>query len=203
MASSLGTGAAAGVLAAALFVFLHGALISNIWSMLVPMAISGAICGFSIAWSYRAVADHRSAARWFTLNAAYLGTLLALSAVSVLLFNPEWTFAELNVENPPIGDLFSRVIPLMVGYTLGTALLVWAVFGRVRSALVPILVTEAFLVLLLGHNVAIIGLVSIPSGAWYLVREMLGLVAFLAVAYTLTYAALERTLRVLGQHTTE
>lgn len=165
--------------------------------MFVPMAISGAICGLSIAWSYRAVADHRSVATWFTLNAVYLGTLLALAVVSMLLFSPEWTFAELNVENPPLGELFSRVIPLMVGYTLCAALLVWALFGSVRSALVPIVVAEAFLVLLLGHNVAIIGLVSVPTGAWYLVREMLGLVAFLGVAYAGTYAALERTLRVL------
>ena len=134
----------------------------------------------------------RRRAGWFTLNAAYVGTLLALGVVSVMLYEPEWTFAELNVPNPPLGDLFTRVVPLMVIYTVGATLLVWASFGRVRSAFVPILVTEALLVLLLGHNVAIIGLVSIPAGSWYLVGEMLALVAFLGIVYAVACSALER-----------
>jgi hypothetical protein len=189
---TLSLGAAAGTVTTVLFIALHGALISTIWAMVVPMAISGGLCGLSIAWSYKKVADPSSMPHRFALNAAYLATLLALGVVSVALYEPEWALAELIVENPLLGDLFSRVVPLMVVYAIGASLAVWAAFGRVRSSLLPILVSEVLLVVLLGNNVAIIGLVDIPAGSWYLVVEMLGLVAFLGITYSVAFPVLDR-----------
>jgi hypothetical protein len=57
-------------------------------------------------------------------------------------------------------------------------------FSRRTSTLPSVLVTVALLVVLLGHNAAIIGLVDIPAGGYYLVAEMLGLIVVLAASFT-------------------
>jgi len=192
----IGTGAAAGALATLVFMVVHHILIMPIWFMVVPMLAAGAICGLTIAWSYLTAVDLPSTGRWFALNGAYLLTMFALGIVSLIGFEPAWTFAELNVEDPPIGELFSRALPLMIGFSLVGALPIWVTFGRKRSAFVPIIVTEAVLVLLLGHNVAIIGLVDLTTDGWSLVWIMFGLVAFLAAANALTYLGLSKLRRL-------
>jgi len=51
-------------------------------------------------------------------------------------------------------------------------------------------------VLLLGLNISIIGLVSMPSGTWILVAELLGLVVVLNFVYAAAFFVLNR--RSLG-----
>ncbi|MGI9584996.1 MAG: hypothetical protein ACR2N7_05340 [Acidimicrobiia bacterium] len=189
----IGVGAAAGALATLSFMIVHHILIMPIWFMTAPMVIAGSVCGLAIAWSYARAIDQPSSRRWYGLNAAFLSTLLALGVVSLLGFEPAWTFAELNVDDAPLGDLFSRAVPIMIVFSIAGALVVWAAFGRKRAALIPILVTETLLVLLVGHNVAIIGLVDLTAEGWNLVWFMFALVAFLSVAYTLIFQALDRT----------
>jgi len=183
-------GAAAGVIATALFMIVHAYAILPIWEMTVPMMIAGAVCGVCIAWSYVRASDERTAARWFAFNGAYLLTLVALGVVSLLKLEPSWTFAELNTDNPPIGELLAQATPLMIGFTVIGAIPIWLTFTRRWSALPPILLTEAVLVLLLGHNVAIIGLVDLTAEGWSFVGLMFALVIFLGTAYAAIYAVL-------------
>jgi hypothetical protein len=185
---ALGAGSGAG--ATLLFLVVHHVAIMPIWFMAMPMLIAGAICGAAIAWSFPKTTHAPSIRTWAVFNGAYLVSLLALGIVSLLGFEPAWTFAELNVESPPLGDLFARAMPLMVAFSMIAAVPIWAAFGRRWESLVPILVTETLLVLLLGHNVAIIGLVDLTAEGWALLWLMFGLVAFLAVAYAVLAAAL-------------
>lgn len=185
-------GALAGVIATVLFMALHSLLILDIWNMLAPMSISGAVCGLSIAWSYVSAVETPSVTKWITLNAAYIATLVALGLVSMFWFEPTWTFAELSVEGAPLGDLFSRAAPLMVLFALFGALAIWAALGRKLRALGPVVTTEILLVLLLGHNVAIVGLVDFSIGGWASVGEMFGFVILLGAAFAGSFVALER-----------
>ena len=57
----------------------------------------------------------------------------------------------------------------------------------------------AALVLTLGLNVSIIGLVSLPSGPLYLVIELFGLVLALGAVFAIAFAALERK-RLTGRY---
>jgi len=111
-------GALAGVIATLLFTAIHAVLILGIWDMLVPMSLSGALCGVSIAWSYSRAVEIPSVTNWITMNGAYIATIVALGAVSILWFEPTWTFAELSVAGAPLGELFSRAAPLMVAFTV-------------------------------------------------------------------------------------
>ena len=72
----------------------------------------------------------------------------------------------------------------MAAFTVIGGIALWAAFSRRASTLPSVLATVALLVLLLGHNAAIIGLVDIPAGGYYLVAEMLGLIIVLGVSFT-------------------
>ncbi|MGI9529823.1 MAG: hypothetical protein ACR2NG_08930, partial [Acidimicrobiia bacterium] len=173
-ASEVAKGATAGAIATTLFMIVHAYMILPIWDMTMPMLIAGAICGVCIAWSYVRAVDDSTASKWFAFNGAYILTLVALGIVSLLGFEPTWTFAELNTDDPPLGELFAEATPLMVGFAVIGAVPIWLSFTRKSSALPPILVTEAVLVLLIGHNVAIIGLVELTGEGWSLVGLMFG-----------------------------
>lgn len=196
-ATLVAMGAAAGAIATALFMIVHAYAILPIWKMTVPMMVAGAICGLCIAWSYAKVADDRTAASWFALNGAYVLTLIALGVVSLVGFEPSWTFAELNSDNAPLGELFAEAIPLMVGFTAIGAIAVWLSFSRKWSALPPILLTEAALVLLVGHNVAIVGLVDLTKEGGSFVGMMFGLIILLGTTYAVIYAGLDHISRTL------
>jgi hypothetical protein len=184
-------GAVAGAIATAMFLVVHALLIMPIWATTLPMIISGAVCGACIAWSYRRVTTVTRTRSWLAMNGAFIATLFGLGLVSMVGFEPAWTFAELNNADPPIGDLLAAS-PLMAGFTVVAATLVWLTSGPSRASALSILVTEALLVLLLGHNVAIIGLVDLSDEGPGLVLLMYGLVAFLGLAYALAYLAIDR-----------
>ena len=192
----VGLGAASGAVATLLFMVVHALLILPIWGMAMPMVVAGSLCGMSISWSHARATTDSSAASWLWLNGVYLTSLIVLGVVSLIGFEPTWTFAELNTDEPPLGELFGAALPLMAAFSLAAAAPIWLCFGRTRASIAPILVTEALLVFLVGHNVAIIGLVDLTAEGWSLVMFMFGLVAFLGIANAAAYLALTRLLFV-------
>ncbi len=66
-----------------------------------------------------------------------------------------------------------------------------ALFGRPRQ-FGAILLICMVLILLLGLNISVIGLVAIPNGSLYVIGELFGLIVALNVAYVLSFLALER-----------
>lgn len=182
----LAIGAVAGGLTVLGFTILHDLVISDIWFSLVPMLIAGVICGLCLAWSYRSTTGSRSAARWYGYNASYLLILMALGAVSLVVLEPRFTIAELMVADDPLGDLLPPAVPLLiVGPLVGTAI-TWALFGRNRGSIVPILVTQYIIGFLLGHNLAALGAVVWVSEIVPLVAEFVALTGALAVAYAIS-----------------
>jgi hypothetical protein len=104
--------------------------------------------------------------------------------------------AALIAVNGPPDALISQAMPVTAVFTLLMAVIISLVYGfRYRFSLLrfgAVLLTSMTLVLLLGLNVSVIGLVSIPRGSWYLVMEMFGLVLFLNAVLVVGCAGLER-----------
>lgn len=145
------------------FTIFHGVFIADIWFNIGPMLFAGALCGFSVTWSYRrAVADHSTGA-WFRYAGLYAAEMIALGAGSVAVLQPRFTMAELLVAENDMELLMRPSAPLMVGAMVVGTVLFWLYYGRRRAALVPILVTQVLLVFLLGHQLAFLGLVESSS----------------------------------------
>jgi hypothetical protein len=174
-------GAAAGGLAALTFAAVHALWITDIWFSLVPMMIAGAICGASIGWSYGRLFEP-SIRSWLGYNASYVIALAILGLVSVAVFEPRTTLAELLTMNGPPADLIGEALPLTIAFTVGAAVILSLLFGRTLPAFGAILVTCIVLMALLGLDVSIIGLIRIPTEALYLVVELAALIVVLAAS---------------------
>lgn len=191
------TGAIAGAVSTLVFTVIHDIFISDIWSMLVIMLIAGAVCGLCIGWSYGLLVPEPSLASWLGYNLLYLLQLILLGIVSELMFEPQTTIAALSASGDLPGGLIGQAMPLAVVFTLLTAVVITLLYRRSWAAFAAVLLTCALLVLLLGHNVFILGLVAIPRGSFYLVMEMFGLIIALNVVYVAVFVLLERR-RLLG-----
>jgi hypothetical protein len=182
-------GAAAGALAALAFAAVHALWITDIWFSLVAMMAAGAVCGATIAWSYGRLFEP-SIRTWLGYNASYVVALAVLGLVSVAVFEPRTTMAELlTLDGPPL-DLIGDALPLTIAFTLGTALVLSVLFGRTPGAFGAILATCAVLVVLLGLDVSVIGMVRIPMDSLFLVVELAGLVVVLAGSFAAVVIAL-------------
>lgn len=193
-ARSARLGAIAGAASALAFAAIHHLLISDIWFSLLAMMVAGAACGLVLAWSYALLIEVPSTSRWLRYNATYVALFLLLGAASVIAFEPETTIAALVEANEPPGELIGQALPMTGLFTFGAAGLVTWLFGRNWRQLGPVLLTCAVLVLLLGLNVSVIGLVEVPRSSLYLIVELYGLIVALDVAYVGVFVVLERRL---------
>jgi hypothetical protein len=186
------SGAIAGAFSAFIFTIIHDILISDIWFSLAIMLVAGALCGACLSWSYSMAVDARSLRSWVAYNLLYDAMFVILGIVSVLIFEPETTMAALVAANGPPDALIGRAMPITAVFTLLMAVCISLIYGFDWPRFVVILLTSIVLVLLLGLNVSVIGLVSIPRGSWYLVVEMFALILALNVMYAAVFVALER-----------
>ena len=187
----LRSGALAGAAAAVAFSVVHHVMISDIWYLLPMMAAVGALCGLCLAWTYGSLFEVRSVSNFLRFNLVFLAMFALLGVASVLVFEPVETMAALIEANEPPIALIWRAMPMTVAFTLGTAALLSALFGRPRQ-FGAILLICMVLILLLGLNISVIGLVAIPNGSLYVIGELFGLIVALNVAYVLSFLALER-----------
>lgn len=172
------------------FTVVHDIWIADIWFNVVPMVVSGAACGASIVWSYRQGVSAHSWRKWLEYNGACALLLIGLGAVSFLVFEPRFAMAELIDAEDALSRLLPPAMPLIGGGTAVATIALWTMFGRRQSALLPILTTQALLMFLVGHNLAILGLVDIPTDQLYRVFEFVGLTVFLAAAFAVSALAI-------------
>jgi hypothetical protein len=192
-------GAFSGVVVVLGFTVIHDAFISDIWFNVGPMVLAGALCGASIAWSYRHGVAQPSPAGWFRYAILLSAEMIALGAVSLLVLSPRFTMAELMVADDAFDRLLPPSIPLMIGaMVVGTAV-VWMSFGRRRGALLPILVSQILLVFLLGHQFAFLGLVEASSTLFVVFGEFALLTIGLAVVFAAGVAWSSRALDRIGR----
>lgn len=188
------SGLLGGSLAVVAFAVIHDLWIADIWFNIAPMAISGAACGWSVVFSYRKTTVAHSWRRWTVYNAACALLLVGLGAASFLLLDPRFTMAEMMNADDALARLLPPAMPLIVGGSIVGTLLLWLVFGRRKQAVLPILIAQVMLMFLVGHNLAILGLVEIPADQSYRVLEFVGVTVFLAAGFAAGVALVERLL---------
>ena len=188
----LRSGALAGAASVVIFAIVHHVFISDIWYSLLTMTVAGSVCGLCVAWTYQLLFDVHSASSFVRYNVVYVAMFVLLGAASVLVYEPVTTIAALTETDEPPLELIRRAMPMTVLFTLGTATLLSVLYGRSRRHFGAILLTCTVLILLLGLNVSVIGLVEIPSGSLYLVAELFGLIAVINLAYVASFIVLER-----------
>ena len=182
------SGALAGAVSAVTFCIVHQLLISTIWFAIVGMLLAGAVSGASLAWSYALVVKNQTVRSWFRYNMIYVMILVALGIVSLVVFEPVTTIAELLKSSKPPSALIGHALPVTILFTVFTAGLLTLWYRPGFGGGLAILVTTLVIVLFLGLNISILGLVFIPRSSLYVIAEVVTLIVVLALVYAVSMA---------------
>jgi hypothetical protein len=106
-----------------------------------------------------------------------------LGGLSFVLLDPSFTMAEAMAMEDALAELIPPALPLMIGAILVGTILVWVGYGRRVSALVSVFVVQVLLVFLVGHNLAILGLVELSGDLLATSLEFIGLTALLGSSF--------------------
>jgi len=107
------------------------------------------------------------------------------------VYEPVTTLAAVMASDAPPDYLFQQAAPMTIITTLVMAAIIGRLYGRRLVDYAVILLTSAVLVLLLGLNISVIGLISIPRSSVYLIGELAGLILALNVVFAVVFAGLE------------
>lgn len=132
----------------------------------------------------QAVIEH-SIAAWFRCAGLYAAEMIALGATSLLVLRPRFTMTELMVADDAFDRLLSPSVPLMIGAMVVGTVVIWIPYGGRLAALVPILLTQVFLVFLLGHQFAFLGLVESSPALLIVFGEFALLTVVLTIVFCL------------------
>ena len=185
-------GMGAGAVSAGCFGLIYALLISDIWFSLPILLVAGAICGLCLGWTYGELIRQPTAANWMGYNALYVGMFALLGGASVLIFEPVITLPELMTYDGLPGFLIRPALPVTITCTLLTTAIIGRLYARTWQQYGGILVTSAVLTLLLGLNVAAMGLVAIPRSSLYLVAELAGLILALNLVFAVVFMGISR-----------
>lgn len=183
-------GALSGVASALVFTVVHGLTISNIWSMLGVMLLAGAMCGACLAWSYGHLFPRFSITTWVRYNAAYLAMFAALAAVSVVAFEPVTTMAAVTERGGPVDDLIVQALPLSGVFVIAFTGVLGTQWARDRTDYLRLLATVATLMLLLGLNVSVLGLVDFGGASVRPVATFFALIVLLDAVFAAAVAVI-------------
>lgn len=183
------TGALSGASSALVFTIVHDLTISNIWPMLGMMLAAGAVCGACIAWSYEHLFPRASIATWIRYNAAYLAVFGVLAALSVVVFEPVTTMAAVTARGGPVDDLIVQALPLMAVFVVAATGVLGKLWARRSSDYLRILLTVTVLMLLLGLNVSVLGLVDFGGASMAPVVTFFSMIVLLDVVFAAIVAS--------------
>lgn len=156
------------------------------------MLIAGALCGLCLGWTYGLLVQVPSIRSWVGYNTTFVLMFILLGIVSMLVYDPIFTVAVLIDNAEPPGELIGKAMPMTIVFTLVSTTLITVLFGQEWSKIGAVFLTCTVLVITLGLNISILGLVAFPSNTQYLVVELFGLVIALGLAFAVVFAALER-----------
>ena len=203
---SWGVGAGIGMFTVLWFTVLHQFLISDIWFSFVPMLLAGAACGACLAWNYDILFDRASVWTWAGFIGVHLSILLLLGAASVAVFEPVVPMAVVVAANEPPSELIRQALPLTGGCVVVAAIVTTLLWGRTPAKFGANLLSSFILILFLGLNVSVLGLVEMSTDSRGLVGEFLGLMALIMIGYGAAFLVVERRrfivrgLSVGGEH---
>lgn len=187
---SMGTGIVAGAISAYSFALIHAALINDIWFSMQILLVAGAICGLCLGWTYGLLFKQSSIRSWLQYNTLYVGMFVVIGVASVLVFEPVTTIATLMASDTPPDYLFKQAMPMTIVSTIFMAIIIGKLYARAWIHYAAILLTCAVLVLLLGLNVSVIGLIFIPRSSIYLIGELVGLILALNIVFAVVFIGL-------------
>jgi hypothetical protein len=186
------TGALSGFVSTFLFTVVHQIFISNIWFSFLFMAGAGVLSGFLIAMSYGVLFRSYTSLSWFSYNSIFLVMFLLLALFSVVIFEPVMTMGELLQANGPPDELIRMAFPMTILFTITFAIIISVLYARKLVQVLMVVVTCAELMLVLGLNVSVIGLVDIPRTGFHLIMELFGLILLILFMNALIFRILER-----------
>jgi hypothetical protein len=157
------------------------------------MLLAGTICGTCLAWSYTLAIRTPTVGNWVRYNLFYLAMFIALGLTSLIAFEPVTTIAALLQVNEPPRALIARALPVTGLFTLATAVLLSVIYRPGWRGAAGLLLTTGVLVLLLGLNISILGLVGVPRAARVVLVEVLALLLALAGIYVGVVVGLNRS----------
>lgn len=192
-------GAIAGASSVLMFTIVHDLTISNIWPMLGPMVVAGMMCGSCITWTYGRLFGRQSVGTWIGYNAVFLAMFAALAVASVMLFEPVTTMAAISAQGGPVDELIVKALPLTGVFTLVATGLLGAAFARRRSDYLRLLLTVTVLVLFLGLNVSVLGLVGFSGDSILPVVAFFGLIVLLDAVFAAVFIGLQSALSLRGR----
>lgn len=188
----IGAGTFAGIFAVLLFTAVHQVLISAIWFALPAMLGAGAACGASLAWSYLQVVSAPSAPTWLRYITLFLAMFVLLGIVSVVTFEPQTTIAALLKTNEPPRQLIGRALPMTGLFAVATVVALTLLYRPHVGGALSLLVTTTLLLLVLGLNISILGLVEVPRAQLGVLAETFALLGTLVFVYGATVFVLQR-----------
>ena len=186
------SGAIAGFVSTLIFTIVHQILITDIWFSFFIMAAAGIISGIAIAGSYGKIIKTPSIKNWLGYNFIFIFMFVLIALCSILVFEPVTTAAEVIQAKIRPDELIKRALPLSGIFTASFSLIMGFIFGKKVIDYLLILLTNSILMIFLGLNVSIIGLVKIPSSFIYLVFELFALIITIFVVYAGVFIILER-----------
>lgn len=185
------SGSISGFITTLVFTVIHHIFISDIWYTFIFMAIAGIICGSLIALSYGMIFHEFTLLKWINYNSIYLLMFLLLGLVSVIVFEPVTTVAILMKENKRPDELINSALPLTVSFTIVFSIILSVLYGKKMMDYIMIFLTCSILMIFLGLNVSILGLVSIPTDSLYLILELFSLIIVILLTYSVAFAVLQ------------
>lgn len=186
------SGAAAGAFSAVVFMVVHDLLISDIWFSLIPMLVAGALCGAAVSWTYAMLFPRPALVGWLGYNLVYVAVLVAMGLVSLVVYEPITTAAALITAGGAPTELIRRATPLSAVFLVLAAVLLHGLRGRGIGQFLALLLTSTLIVVLLGLNVSVLGLVEFDSQGGVLVLYTYALTLLLNLVYVGAFAGLER-----------
>ena len=186
------SGAIAGLVSTFIFTVVHQILITGIWFSFLLMAAAGIISGVSIAGSYGKIIKAPSIKNWLGYNSILILMFILAALCSIIIFEPVTTAEEVMQAKTRPDELIKKALPLSEIFTVLFSMIMGLLFGKKIIDYILIFLTNSVLMIILGLNVSIIGLVKIPSGFLYLIFELFALIITIFVVYAGVFAILER-----------
>jgi hypothetical protein len=186
------SGAIAGFISTLVFTFVHQILITDIWFSFLMMALAGIISGISIAGSYGKIIKSPSFKNWLGYNFFFILMFILVALCSIIIFEPVTTVAEVMQAKTRPDELIKKALPLSEIFTVSFSIIMGVLFGKKIIDYILILLTNSILMVVLGLNVSIIGLVNITSDFFYLVFELFALIITIFTVYAGVFIVLER-----------
>lgn len=188
----VGAGALAGGVSALVFTALHQVFINPIWFALPAMLGAGVLCGSCLAWNYSLLVSPPTLSTWLRYNAFFVGMFVALGLTSLATFRPVTTIAALLQAQAPPNKLIAQAFPMTVAFTLVTVGLLCLIYRPRLPAALAILLTATVMVLVLGLNISVLGLVSVPRSDQGVLLEVFLLLLALGAVNAILVVILQR-----------